>query len=132
MSSNIREFNIGLKKFTEQTLPEDVRKLRNAVALEAHRGVIQMTPVDTGRLRGNWSVSTDTNASGFNWDKTDVSGNATIAEGAGAIAATKEPWVPLAIYNGIEYGQYVNDGSPTNTAVRMVERTVARIRRMFK
>jgi len=132
MSSNIKQFEIGLKKFTQETLPEDVRKLRNAVALEAHRGVVMMTPVDTGRLRANWSVTTNPKASGFDWEKKDMSGSATIAEGSAVIGTTKDPWTPISLHNGLEYAEYVNDGTPRTRAVHMVERTVARIRRMFK
>lgn len=132
MSSNIREFEIGLRKFTQETLPEDVRKLRNAVALEAHRGVVMMTPVKTGRARGNWSVSTDTNASGYDDDKRDKVGDPTLAEGAGVVAATEDPWTPLMVHNGVPYIEYLNDGTERITAIRMVERTVARIRRMFR
>ena len=53
MSSNIREFTVGLAAFANKSVPEAVGDFRDAIALDALRGVVLLTPVDKGRLRHN-------------------------------------------------------------------------------
>ena len=134
MSSNIHEFNLGLRHFAERSVPDAVGDFRDALALEALRGVALLSPVKTGRLRGNWQVTISAPAEGHDPNKKDPSPNAgqVISEGARVIAsAERQPFEPIWLHNGVPYAGYVNGGTPKVTAVRMVERTVERLKRAF-
>lgn len=52
-------FATDLAKYRAEALAEADRKTR-AVALQVFGAVMEATPVDEGRLRGNWMVSIDT------------------------------------------------------------------------
>ena len=131
MSSNIREFELGLDVFAKKEVPKAVGDFRDAVALEAVRGVVLLTPVDTGRLRGNWQTTVGAPAEG-DIEATDKSGGPTIAKGAGAIAGAKSrPFEPIWLHNGVPYGEFVDRGTPLVPAVHMVEQTVNRLKRRF-
>ena len=132
MSSNVREFTVGLRKFAEKDVPGAVKELRDAVSLEAHRGVVLMSPVDTSRLRSNWSVGTPSPGDGYDDGKRDPSGMQTLAEGATVVEGATNPFAPIHLWNAVPYAVHVNDGTARTRAVRMVEATVARIRRMFR
>ena len=52
---NIKTFNADLNKFAKATnleIEEVVRK----VAFDVYTGVVQKTPVDTGRAKSNWNI----------------------------------------------------------------------------
>lgn len=133
MIDDFRKFELGLRDFATNEVPEAVGDLRDAVALEAHRGVVMMTPVDEGRLRGNWQVTVDHPAEGYGEDTIDESGGPTLAAGQAVIASAKRsPFSLIWLHNGVPYAGYVNDGTARSRAVHMVERTVERIQRMFK
>jgi hypothetical protein len=131
MSSNIREFEIGLNAFATKSVPSAVGDFRDAIALEALRGVVLLTPVDTGRLRGNWQTTISAPAEG-EIDAIDKSGGPTIANGAAVIAGAKSrPFEPIWLHDGLDYAVFVNDGTPNVPAVHMVEQTVSRLKRAF-
>lgn len=131
MSSNIREFEIGLKAFASKSVPKAVGDFRDAIALDALRGVVLLTPVDKGRLRGNWQTTVGAPAEG-DIDVTDKSGGPTIVKGAAVIgSAKKRPFEAIWLHNGVDYGEFVNDGTPKVPAVHMVEQTVNRLERRF-
>lgn len=59
MGSNIRQFELGLRKWTGKVVPERIGQYQRAVVLEAARGVILMSPVDSGFFRSRWRVYSD-------------------------------------------------------------------------
>jgi hypothetical protein len=70
-------FAADLSRFqikTEKQLKTVIRK----ITMEAFRGVVLRTPVDTGRARANWSPSIGS-ASTATSDNTDKSGSGAIA-----------------------------------------------------
>tara|TARA_R110000744_G_scaffold318020_1_gene424568 strand:+ start:645 stop:1031 length:387 start_codon:yes stop_codon:yes gene_type:complete len=53
--ANIKNFNDDLEKFivaTGVTVDKGVR----TIAMRLYNGITQMTPVDTGRAKGNWNM----------------------------------------------------------------------------
>ena len=131
MSSNLREFDLGLEVFGKKNVPKAVGDFRDAIALDALRGVVMLTPVDKGRLRGNWQTTISAPAEGA-IKVIDKNGGATIAKGADVIAsAGSRPFEPIWLHNGVDYGEFVNDGTPLVPAVHMVEQTVSRLERRF-
>ena len=130
MSDNFREFDLALKTFGRKTVPEAVGDFRDAVALEALRGVVLLTPVRTGRLRGNWQTTVSAPAEG-DVEAVDKNGGPTISEGAATIASAADPFEPIWLHNGVPYAEFVNDGTEKMAAVHMVEQTVQRLKRRF-
>lgn len=131
MSSNIREFQIGVKAFAKENVPEAVRDFRDAVALEGLNGLVMLTPVDTGRARGNWQTTVGAPAEGYAENKFDPSGAATIADGAGVIATAADPFASVWLHSGVPYIRFLNDGTDKIPAVHMLEQTVQRLVRTF-
>ena len=131
MISNLREFQLGLEEFPKKTVPKAVGDFRAALSLEALRGVVLLSPVDTGRLRGNWQTTVSAPAEG-SIEAVDKNGGSTISAGAAVIAsAAPRPYEAIWLHNGVDYAGFVNDGTPLVPAVHMVEQTVSRLARRF-
>ena len=138
MSDNFREFDLALKSFGRKTVPEAVGDFRDAVALEALRGMVLLTDVDTGRARGNYQTTVGQPAVGDR-NVTDISGKGdegasavdTVTEGAAVIAGARDPFAPIWIHNGLDYVVYLNDGTAKIPARHMLEQTVQRLKRRF-
>lgn len=124
MSSNITAFNMALGEEI-RAVPDMAALVQRAIALEALRGVVQMTPVDTGRARGNWQVSHDTPADGT-LDVEDKGGRATIGKGAAEVAAI-EPFEHTYLTNNLDYIEELEKGSSEQAPHGMVGVTATRL-----
>ena len=139
MSSNIREFQIGVKTFGQKNVPGLVREFRDAIALAGLDGFVLLTIVDTGRARGNWQTTIGTPAEG-EIEVTDYSGRGqegytvidTDSVGKAVVATATDPYAPIWYHNGVPYIGFINDGTDKIPAVHMLERTVERLVRTFK
>ncbi len=60
MATNVKSFNIAIRDWTKKRPPAEALKAQKKIALEALRSLVFMTPVDTGRARGNWVVTMNT------------------------------------------------------------------------
>lgn len=67
-----------LQQFRDQTL-EDMDEVFRRVMIEIGTTVIRLSPVDTGRFRGNWQFTVDAPASA-SLDNYDPDGHDTIAQ----------------------------------------------------
>lgn len=56
--TGLKDFNTKCQAFVK-TIPQKASVFQKKIALEALRGLVFMTPVDTGRARGNWQVDID-------------------------------------------------------------------------
>lgn len=138
MSTNWRAMQTNLERYHRRTIPERGAEEVRAVGLAALSGVVELTRVDTGRARGNWQVQEGRPATGFDEEVGDTDGREgpdapsrrrdTLEEGRREIdqASGRRP---IWLHNGLPYAKALNDGSPTNEADRMVERTADRLRR---
>lgn len=54
----MRDFNIGIKDFAD-AVGASVEDIAAKIAMDAYAGVVQRTPVDTGRARGAWTIEQD-------------------------------------------------------------------------
>lgn len=113
----------------------DMDKAVRDLSLQALRSVVLKTPVDTGRLRGGWLVSIGQPSGEVSIDTFGEAGaqKPSAASGPAAAAAITRGSLKVAsikagtaviIENNVEYGVFVNDGSPTIRPHRMLERTV--------
>lgn len=101
---------------------DDFGAMIRDIGLTASRSLILKTPVDTGRLRGGWfaSIGETRQVPRTGLDKTG-------AEALGQVSLVVRgvrPGDVVVLENNVEYGIYVNDGSPTIRPHRMLERTV--------
>lgn len=129
-AENLREFQVNLAEFVKDEVPESVRNIRDAASLEAVRSVVYLTPVDTGRLRGNWQTTIGRPAEGER-DTLDPNGQVTVEIGQLTISEARDPYDPIWLHNGVPYGVYINDGTPKIVAFHMVEQTVDKLERRF-
>jgi hypothetical protein len=128
MADDWDTFLVGLQD-DGRSVERTVLDATQALAFEAVRGVVLLTPVRTGRLRGNWQVTTIAAADGFDANKRDESGQATIAAGEATIEKAR-PYEPIWLHNGVPYATYVETGTERMQPAGMVARTIARLRGM--
>src|SRR5690554_1437099 len=81
-----------------------------ALSLQALTGVIERSPVDTGRFRGNNQVTIG-RQSHSELDREDKTGRATQAEGAAAIQDVSAPFTYITIQNNLPYAGVLEAGS---------------------
>lgn len=129
MGSNIREFSLGCQRFTAG-IDDHVSRIHRAVTLEGLRGVVLMTPVDTGRARANWQVTTDLPAVAV-LDAEDKSGGRTIA-GGNAVIGTVKPYSVTFIANNVPYIEELEGGSSRQAPAGMLNVTFARLQRWLE
>lgn len=124
-------FSAQIEKFGKDASAR-VQQVRRGVVLKLFSAVILDTPVDTGRLRGNWQVSANQPVKN-EIDREDKSGRAPIAEVERA-AKESDGDTPLFLSNNLPYaGRIEFEGySHTKAPEGMVRRNVARFGRLIK
>ena len=125
MGVDMSKFDAAVQRFTTREIPEKVRQKTQEIALEALSGVVFLTPVNSGRARGNWQVSTNQPIT-VAVEREDKDGAATIGAGATVIAGSK-PYEVIHIVNNLAYIRALEDGSSTQAPNGMVAVTVNRI-----
>src|SRR5690606_27017692 len=105
----LRVFELAIDQFVAAEVPERIRDLRDAAALECVRGAVLLSPVIPGRLRGNWQTTIGAPAEG-SIEKMDPTGSEAIQAAKSAIEPAADPLAPIWIHNGLPYARAVNDG----------------------
>lgn len=103
-----------------------VSLITRKLALEGLKRVVQKSPVDTGRFRGNWNVAVgaaDTSAA----KAPDKSGGQAIALGSQQIAGATG-LQPIFVTNSLPYASELERGTSTQAPRGMVAVTAAEIR----
>lgn len=116
-SSQVRQFATQAQKDTDTVI--------RAITLNLFAGTVRSTPVDTGRLKGNWQVSQNAPVTGT-LTTTDKSGAQTIAN----IAAGLGGWGSVTyLANNLPYAYRIEfDGwSHTKAPAGMVRINMARV-----
>lgn len=133
MGSNIHDFLKGLDEFVDE-VDENVGKIHRAVALEGLTGVVRMTPVDSGRARGAWTVQSNTDLAAelggiaaLLDDMNDKSGSATVARGMAEIQRAR-PYSITAIANPVPYIETLENGHSQQAPQGMLNVTANRLR----
>jgi hypothetical protein len=129
MASNVRDFNLTVKRFGDE-IPALVEARHRALTLEALKGVVLMSPVDKGRFRGNWQVTIGEPAQASLLDALDKAGSVTIAKGAEVIAQAKAFSITW-IVNNLAYANELEKGHSKQAPAGMVAITMARLRNML-
>lgn len=95
------------------------------VALEVFRGVIMMTPVDTGRARANWQASIGSPERGP-IDETDKGGGTTVSKAVDVVKQWDFEHGPTCLTNNLPYIERLEDGWSGQAPAGMVAVTIAR------
>lgn len=105
-------------------LEKEVAEETAKTAVRIFRNLVIATPVDEGRARGNWQMS----SSGFKEgevDNVDKSGGSTINEGTKqANRATNDKYPTLYISNNVKYIERLNQGWSQQAPKKFVEKAI--------
>lgn len=110
-------------KIVTGDISEEIRK----ASLKILRTLVVISPVDTGRFKGNWLVGIASRVKDVK-DVEDKSGSATLAEGASWIS-TQRGFQDIWISNNLPYAERLNAGHSTQAPAGFVEMAVAKAAR---
>jgi hypothetical protein len=122
--SNNAQFDADLQAFA-RAVGQSLDKTVRAITIEWFSSTVLSTPVDTGRLRGNWQLTIGAPASSIS-ATLDPTGSVTlgnIVRGVGGMGKVTYLTNNLDYASKIEYG-----GSPTKAPRGMVRINFARIK----
>lgn len=131
MSNDARSFSLQLNQEWAAKV-DDLEEAVALIGLQAFRGIVQKSPVDTGRFRGNWNTSIG-EANFATTETVDPSGAATISAAAttlGNYDAT-EGFPAINISNGLPYAVPLEDGHSGQAPGGMVALTITEIEAQF-
>lgn len=128
MTSNIKSFGAALDKFAGDIEPKS-RLIQRKIAFEALEGVVLMTPVDSGRARGNWQVSVNA-VINSQIENSDKSGGGTIAAGEAVMTSTP-PNSIIWLNNGLPYIDALEHGHSQKAPEGMVALTANRLKNKY-
>lgn len=126
------KFAAGVNKWANKTI-QGVEKLRKAIVLELFSSTILDTPVDEGRLRGNWQISSgapETNTV----EITDPTGETTVKKVEDFTRGLKPDQAAVFLTNNLPYAYRVEyDGwSHTKAPAGMVRKNFIRVSQNLK
>lgn len=126
-----KQFELELKAEWAAKI-EDVHEFVSIVGLEALIAVVQKSPVDTGRFKGNWNLSIGS-ADNSTTQTVDTGGGATIARANTAISAYSQidGFPAIVISNNLPYGPRLEGGYSGQAPNGMVALTIAEIQARF-
>lgn len=116
-------FKIDLLKYAAKT-GGNLDKIFRGTCLAILSDVVKLTPVDSGRAKGNWQVSINVPAQGT-LDFNDPTGAGVIAK-ATVFLSTLEIGTIFILTNNLEYIIVLEDGGQGRAPHGMVKRTVAK------
>ncbi len=101
------------------------------IGLAALNGVVQMSPVDTGRFKGNWYVSIG-GPVGTTSEENDPSGGATLSRGQSVIESYPDDDFPQVwLQNNLPYAVPLELGHSSQARGGMVGLTVANVEAFY-
>lgn len=103
---------------------DELTKQRNATALEVLTGVIERSPVRSGRFRGNNSVSVGSPDDSYDEDATDPTGQATLAQGQAVIAGATTTFDIIYVQNSLPYSEFLEAGNSKQAPAGVYEVTI--------
>lgn len=108
MGTNYDEFVKELDAENLGLAERELVKLQKAIAIEALSRIIQRTPVDTGRARGNWQLTIAVVPSD-QVNRKDTNGTETLSANISKLAGL-QPYQVVYITNNVEYINILEEG----------------------
>ena len=130
MDNDLAQFNKEVTDFGKNVMPNELVKMQKKIVLEALKRLMEKTPVDTGRARGNWQVGIGSAVEGSiqeNWP----SDAEAISAGISVLVALP-PYSTVWISNNLDYIEILEDGGSQQAPQGMLALTVAELKQMFK
>ncbi len=124
MTTNLRDFTVGLKAFEAEVKAAHVAHVQEA-GRELLELLVQGSPVDTGHFKANWQVSIGRPATGI-VNGVDPDGAQTIARGEAVLRGVRA-FDSVHITNNVPYGQELEEGSVQRPPAAMVKAAVASV-----
>jgi hypothetical protein len=122
-------FSGDIKKFTAKT--EDVaEKTIRGTALSIFSQIVLRTPVDTGRLRGNWQTDLN-NVKQVEIERVDQSGSAAIREASEETGKYRLGDF-ITMSNNLPYAEPIENGSSDQAPTGMVKAVVLDFKRKVR
>ena len=130
LKTNMAAFNAEVTRFAEKLLPRQLVVFHKKLVLQAMKGIVTKTPVDTGRARGNWQVTVGAPAVGIvdGIDKQIKTGRAIAMR---ALAGLR-PFTIVWITNNLPYIVSLEGGWSDQAPIGMVAVTIAEMQTMFQ
>ena len=122
-------FAESLAEFADQA-KEAIDDVFREVLIEIGTSVIQLSPVDTGRFKGNWQFTVDAPSS-QSLDTFDKSGHETIAALVAEVSRLDAGKVAY-IVNNLVYGVPLEYGHSDQAPAGMVQITLARFQQIVE
>ena len=129
MSKEFRDFQKQFKKASNIVIKGSEEVVR-AAAISLFSEIIKRTPVDTGRLRGNWQASLESPATGklSTVDKAGITSINKVKQKASEFKVNDI----IYLTNNLEYAQYIENGTPHIIPFGMVKTTLRDFRATIK
>ena len=106
-------------------IADEVNREARAVSINLLNGLTRVTPVDTGRARGNWFVGI--NKSNRNIEQERKAFEA-IQQGVGVVSSAKQLNYPeIVISNNLPYIEKLNEGHSKQAPIKFVEIEIDRV-----
>lgn len=118
-----------VRRFSVKSL-NDIGEIKRGVSLSLFNSIIQDTPVDTGRARGNWQTSVREPA-GSVLERDDKAGSEARKD-AERVVGNSGLEDPIYMTNNLPYIEPLENGSSKQAPEGMVKRNFARIRRLIQ
>ena len=131
MADDARSFSLQLNQEWAAKV-DDLEEAVALIGLQAFRGIVQKSPVDTGRFRGNWNTSIG-GADFTTTETVDPSGSASIASATATLGNydATEGFPAINISNGLPYAVRLEDGYSGQAPNGMVALTITEIEAQF-
>jgi hypothetical protein len=128
--AELARFNKEITRFGKLLLPQQLVDFHQKVVLQVLSGVVEKTPVDTGRAKGGWQVTINFIDASIPTGVKDKAGGATIAAGVAALA-NLTPFSVVYISNNVEYIIPLEEGHSTQAPNGMLALTLEEVRQQF-
>lgn len=115
-------FSIDISRFVEKSKGR-IDTIVKKVTLDVFSSVISMSPVDTGRFRGNWVASIGSYGNQI-LSVTDKSGDGTISE-ASRVVNNGNAGTIMYLVNNLPYAQRLEYGYSNQAPSGMIRVTIA-------
>lgn len=116
-------FEDVINRWVEE-VEDDVKSILQTIVFRIGREVVTLSPVDTGRFKGNWQLTIGSPATG-SLLRYDESGGITLSD-MSRVVRTLSPGQVAYIQNTVEYGYDLEYGSSQQAPDGMVRITEAK------
>lgn len=130
MNGNADEFAVELNALFDQEIEPLVKQVTQKIAMEALTRVVMRSPVDTGRFRGNWTVSVDA-PNDWTSETVDPGGQGAIQRGSVAIMGIEVPKV-IYVQNNLPYANRLENGWSQQAPAGVVAVTFSELQAFLK